>query len=317
MILEAKEKSAQSDFHTDDEESFAIHFPTYCSVEELLENEHVDVLDIVVDEKNHYPVAKYALENGLHIIVEKPFVTEYKHALDLVDIARKRNSKLFVGHILRFDRRMQYIKDKISCGDIGKVRYLSCKRNFQSIAHSVYGRVNPFYSAMVHDIDLCLWFTKRKVIDIYGKVKYLLNHSNPDVLVALLELEEDILCRIENVWHVAGACPYGFENETVVYGSKSTIISRNVPIVEVWGKGEINYPEFFFWPLIMGKREGALKDMLEHYARCILDDTDSPIITLDEVLETIRIAEKLVECTQPEKRNAHQTQEREDEAPIQ
>ena len=296
-ITKSKEKSKQSEFHAADEEYFEINFPTYKTVEELIKNEKLDVLDIVVDEKNHFQVAKYALMNNVNIIVEKPFVIEYKHAMELGKLAKSKNLDIYVGHVLRFDKRAQYIKSQIEKGDLGEIRYLSFKRNFQPSAHLVYGRINPFYGAMVHDIDLALWFTKKRVKEVYGKVKYLLKRSNPDVLVALLEFEKDILCRIENIWHVSKTCPYGFENEIAVYGSKATSIQHNTPIVEIWGETKVECPEFFLWPAVMGKRSGALKDMLEHYAECISKDKKSPLISLDEVIETVRIAEILAKQT--------------------
>jgi UDP-N-acetylglucosamine 3-dehydrogenase len=293
-IIKSIEKSPQSEFHV--EEEFKINLgdiPLYKSVEELISRENVNAIDVVVDEDNHYHVTKYALEHKKDIIVEKPFVTQYKHAIELREIANKNQCKIFVGHILRFDRRIRYIKDLINKGEIGEIRYISFKRNFQSKAHLVYGRANPFFSAMIHDIDLALWFTGKKVTNMYAFTKYLLNRKNPDVLLAILEFENNILCRIENIWHLSSSCPYGFEHELCIYGSKATVIQSNTPIIEIWGERGVRYPELFFWPVIEGNIEGALKDELEHFIKCILENKDSDIVPLDEVIETIRIADTL------------------------
>jgi UDP-N-acetylglucosamine 3-dehydrogenase len=290
-------KTPQSEFHVGEEQTQLdlnkVAF--YKSIKDLIKHEDVDVVDIVTDENNHYPVAKYALKYSKDIIVEKPFVTCYKHAIELKELANKNGSKIFVGHILRFDKRIRYINELINKGKIGKIRYISFKRNFQSRAHLVYGRVNPFFSAMIHDIDLALLFLRKKVKKMHAITKYLLKRSNPDVLLAILEFEDDVLCRIENVWHVANSCPYGFENEVAIYGSKATVIQSNTPIIKIWTENNVEYPEFFFWPLIEGNIEGALKDELEHYITCIRYDKNSNILSLDEVIESIRIAETLAE----------------------
>jgi len=67
----------------------------YKSVEEMLANEDLDVVDIVVDEKAHYSVAKTALEYGAHVIIEKPFVTKLSHALELREISQREGKKIF------------------------------------------------------------------------------------------------------------------------------------------------------------------------------------------------------------------------------
>ncbi len=290
-----KEKPLQEKFHIESEtlELELKGIPLYTSIEELLQHEDVDVIDVVVDEENHYSVAKTALEYNKHIIVEKPFVTKYNHALELVNTATQKGLKIFVGHILRFDKRNQYIKDYIRKGYLGEIRYLSFKRNFQPTAHLVYGRSHPFFSAMIHDIDLALWFTQKKVVKAYAFTKHLLKRENPDVLIAVLEFENDILCRIENIWHVSSSCPYGFEYEIAIYGSKATILQSNTPDIKVWSENRVEYPELFFWPTIGGKIDGALKEELEHFVKCIRENKESEVIPLRDVVEGIKVADML------------------------
>ena len=43
----------------------------------------------------HYEIAKKALENDKHVIVEKPFVPSYRQAKELIDLARKKNRIIF------------------------------------------------------------------------------------------------------------------------------------------------------------------------------------------------------------------------------
>lgn len=295
-ILSRYGKSFQySSYNQDVDELYGLeNVNFYNSVEELIAHENIDVIDIVTDEENHYPVAKYALEKGKDIIVEKPLTTRYEHALKLKEIARKNDCKIYVGHILRFDPRMRFIKYIISKGKIGDIRYISFKRNFSRDAFLVYGRTHPFLSAMIHDIDLALWFTGKKVVNAYGHVKYSLGHSSPDILIAILEHEGNILVRMENTWHVAKTCPYGFESEVVVYGDRATVRQTNVPVIEVWSITGVEYPDMFLWPNIDGKIEGALKYELEHFVEHIRKGEESPIIPLDDAIEAVRVAELLV-----------------------
>jgi len=101
------------------------------------------------------------------------------------------------------------------------------------------------------------------------------------------------LSRIENVWHISSSCPYGFDYEIAVYGSKATIIQSNAPNIKVWGEKQVEYPELFFWPTIGGKIDGALKEELEHFAKRILEGKESEIVPLKDVIEGIRVTDML------------------------
>ena len=289
-------KSVQSNFHTNDHNKKInlSHINIYSDINELIEKETFDVLDIVVDEEQHYPIAKIALNHNKNIIVEKPFVTQYKHAVELQEIAKKNNLRIFVCNILRFDLRMRYIKERIINNELGELKYLSFKRNFQPIGHSVYGRIHPFFASMIHDIDLAIWFTSLKVKSHSSQVKSLLKRKNPDVLISVLEFDNDLLCTIENIWHINESCPYGFESEETIYGENETIRVKNQPNIEVWNKDKVEYPELFFWPRVMNETQGALKSMLSHYRDCLLENKDSNILPLTDVIYVIKLAEDLL-----------------------
>jgi len=55
----------------------------------------------------------------------------------------------------------------------------------------------------------------------------------------------------------------------------------------------VEYPELFFWPVIGGQINGALREELAHFAKCILENRESEIIPVDDVIEGIRVAEML------------------------
>ncbi len=57
----------------------------YGSYEEMIQDENIDVIYIPLMNKLHYPYAKMALENGKHVVVEKPFVLFEKEAVELYD----------------------------------------------------------------------------------------------------------------------------------------------------------------------------------------------------------------------------------------
>ena len=73
--------------------------PSYTSMEELFQRQNPEALSIVVPTSLHYPVAKNALERGVHVLIEKPVTTRPSEAEELLNIAARKNLVLQVGHI--------------------------------------------------------------------------------------------------------------------------------------------------------------------------------------------------------------------------
>ena len=60
-----------------------LHFSNY---QDMLP--HVDAVTIVTPTNSHYEIAKYCLEQGKHIFVEKPLCFEEDKAAELVELAQ-------------------------------------------------------------------------------------------------------------------------------------------------------------------------------------------------------------------------------------
>lgn len=109
----------------------------------------VDVVSIAVPTNMHYEIAKECLEAGVHVLVEKPFTTDFAKAEELFDIANRKNLILQVGHVERFNGAVQELKK------IVKDPFLIESR-----------RIGPFISRaqddnvimdlMIHDLDIIL-----------------------------------------------------------------------------------------------------------------------------------------------------------------
>ena len=57
-----------------------------------------DIIVIATPVDTHYKFAKKALESGKHIWVEKPFTSSSAQAEDLLELAERKNLKIFVDH---------------------------------------------------------------------------------------------------------------------------------------------------------------------------------------------------------------------------
>ena len=63
--------------------------------DDVLSDPDIDVIYVGVPNGLHYEIARKALENNKHVILEKPFVPSYAEAKKLIDLAKKKNRIIF------------------------------------------------------------------------------------------------------------------------------------------------------------------------------------------------------------------------------
>lgn len=129
-------------------------FPTY---EEMLDA--VEAVDVAATTTYHYALAKPALERGKHVFLEKPITAELHQAEELLNLAAKKNLKIQVGHIERFNPVILKVEDEINDPMFIESHRLA---SFNPRGSDV----PVVLDLMIHDIDLILCFTKSEVVDI-------------------------------------------------------------------------------------------------------------------------------------------------------
>ncbi|KAL4915036.1 oxidoreductase [Aspergillus aurantiobrunneus] len=102
----------------------------------------VDVLVITSTNGTHFPLVKGALENGKHVIVEKPFTITYAEAAELADLAERTGLQLAVYHNRRWDSDFLTLRSLIESqsqplGDIVRLRsHFDCAPNSRTAVES-------------------------------------------------------------------------------------------------------------------------------------------------------------------------------------
>lgn len=140
----------------------------YESWEELFAQEKIaDAVMICTQDRDHFLPTLKALENGYHILLEKP-VSFSEEECDAIGKAAEGYDKVFlVCHVLRYTPFFQKVRELLKSGVIGELQNIQWLENvaFWHQAHSyVRGnwRNSETSSPMIlakccHDIDLLLW----------------------------------------------------------------------------------------------------------------------------------------------------------------
>lgn len=101
----------------------------YATPEELarLEAGDVDFAVVVTSNEAHYPNVKTCLENGIHVMCDKPFTHTSAQAAELVDLARRRGLRLAVTYTYAGYPMVRQMREMIARGDVGEVRFVNAE----------------------------------------------------------------------------------------------------------------------------------------------------------------------------------------------
>jgi predicted dehydrogenase len=118
----------------------------------------VDAVTIAATTAEHFPIARFFLEHGVHVLVEKPMTRTSAEAAVLTKLADERKLKLQVGHVERFNPALVAARKSLTT-----VRFIECHR-----LAPFKGRgadVNVILDVMIHDLDVILSLVDSKPIN--------------------------------------------------------------------------------------------------------------------------------------------------------
>ena len=99
----------------------------FIDCEQLLHND-LDAVSIAVPTSLHKEIAYKAAQYGVHMLIEKPIADSLINADAIIDAARRKNLKVMIGHIERFNPAIVKLKELIAAGELGEIRSISCRR---------------------------------------------------------------------------------------------------------------------------------------------------------------------------------------------
>ena len=98
----------------------------YASHKEMIDDKslNLDAVTICTYNCQHAEPAIYALENGLHVLLEKPFTVTLEEAVEVMKAEKKSGKVLSIGFQPRLDENMKMIKRIVESGELGKIYYI-------------------------------------------------------------------------------------------------------------------------------------------------------------------------------------------------
>ena len=163
----------------------------------------------------HFDIAKLIIENGHHVLVEKPLAMTVKEAEELRKLATNNNINLMVGHLLLFHPAILKIKSLIDERRIGKLQYLYSHRlNLGTVRTDE----NILWSFAPHDISIFQFIIGGFPQSLICEGGIFLQPDVHDSTMTILKYPDSIVGHIFVSW----LHPFK-EHRIVVIGSKGMI----------------------------------------------------------------------------------------------
>lgn len=111
----------------------------------------LDAVAIATPASTHYTLATAALQQGYHVLVEKPLALNLCEAIELCKLAQKQQRQLFVDHTYLFHPAVDRGQTIIQQHQLGTLRYGYAQRtHFEPVRHDV----DALWDLAVHDIAI-------------------------------------------------------------------------------------------------------------------------------------------------------------------
>ncbi|MGL1860910.1 MAG: Gfo/Idh/MocA family oxidoreductase [Pseudodesulfovibrio sp.] len=101
----------------------------YATPEEMtrLEAGDIDFAVVVTSNEAHYPNVKTCLENGIHVMCDKPFTHTSEQAQELIALAREKELILAVSYTYAGYPMIRQAREMVARGDLGEIRFINCE----------------------------------------------------------------------------------------------------------------------------------------------------------------------------------------------
>lgn len=233
------------------------------SYEKIVTSDEIDAVYIPLPPALHFKWAKLALENGKHVLVEKPSTINSADTKILTEIAKKRKLALHENYMFVFHKQLDEVENILKSGEIGDIRLYRISFGFprRELNDFRYNRALgggalidaggytiKYATRILGDTAEIMYaqmnYTDNDEVDIYGSAA-LVNKKGVTVQVAY-GMDNNYKCELE-VWGSKGClttgriltAPVGFEpSVTIRKGNEDDV--RKLPADDSFRKS-INY----------------------------------------------------------------------------
>jgi predicted dehydrogenase len=284
---------------------------TYSDYQKMIDTEVPDFVIIATPTKYHYPMAKYALEKGVHVFCEKPFTLTSVQGKELMELAIKKSLVNQVGFHNQFIGTFRELKRLLDQNILGELVHF----NGEAYGPVVTKEKGSTWRSIPEEGGGCLYDYASHVINliqevigrpdkVYGTIlKSIYSKGVEDAVFSLLKLQNGLSGTLLVNW--SDETYRKMSTSLTVQGKKGKIICDATEIKiylkepsasEKLDKGwTIKYITDFAIPVNFYLRGEEYSAQIDYFVDCIKNKKQAKYNSFEQALFTDKVIEMIVE----------------------
>ena len=272
----------------------------YSSLEALLANENVDMVDICTPTYMHADMSVYALEHRVHVICEKPMAMTSADANRMAEAANRSGKLFMIAHVIRFMLPYIYLKQTVDSAELGKPLQLEFKRlshipewSWENWMRDRKKSGGSLLDLSIHDLDFVQYVFGKpiKVSSVYRKLQ-----NNSDFVVSEL-IYDGMITTVTGAFYTTPNFPFlpsyfaVFEGGYLSY--KGGKLLKNGEEIDLNDASVLSDTNINISNVAGHQRE------IQYFVDCIEKGNTPEIVTPESACDTIVLIERLLNnCTE-------------------
>jgi UDP-N-acetylglucosamine 3-dehydrogenase len=281
----------------------AVHRPelVYGSVAELLAapGGAPDFAIVAVPTEEHLGAARALAGAGVHMLVEKPLAATTAEAREIIDVVRSAELHAAVGHVERFNPALLELRRRVRDGQLGEVFLVATERvgPFPDRVRDV-GVVKDLAT---HDLDLVRFLGGSPVERVAAQTQHRMGRRHEDLVLVTGRLAGGVAFNSVVDWLSPTKV-----RRTRVLGERGMLVADTLTADLTFYANAVVPTQG--WPALQATRGVAEGDMtryalerreplaveLETFAALVAGDDQAGVVTLEQGLETVAVAEAVL-----------------------
>ena len=168
----------------------------YENYEDMLSK--VDAVSISVPTFLHKDIAEKVAAARVHILVEKPLASNKNEAERIIEISKKHNVVLGVGHVERHNPVVSTLESFIKNEDVGNILTLTARR-FSNYPNRI-NDVGVLFDLTIHDVEIINKIANSKPVSVYTAGGKSRNGAYEDFINLIVTYENGIIGVCQTNW---------------------------------------------------------------------------------------------------------------------
>lgn len=157
----------------------------------------LDAVVVATPPHTHFKLVRDCLQNGLHVLVEKPVTMDSKEAKILWELAKNKRLVLMVGHTFEYNPAVRALKKMIEAGELGDIYYVDAVRASLGLFQT---KANVLWDLMPHDVSILRYILGSEPVSVTARGSACVQDGIEDVAYAALTFPNNIMAHIRMSW---------------------------------------------------------------------------------------------------------------------